>query len=203
MSNTSDPATPDRSGEAAGARVDPSAGTSAGPGAGAEGAAGLTARLNHAQPYALGLFRIVVGLLFACHGAASLFGVLGGAVGGGTVGAGVWPGWYAAVIQLVAGGLVLLGLGTRGAAFLASGSMAYAYFKVHQPEGLFPLQNGGEPSALFCWVFLLLVFTGPGALALDRLFGAGARNGADLTARERKTAEKSEKREERATPITA
>ncbi|MEU6986239.1 DoxX family protein [Streptomyces sp. NPDC046324] len=129
-------------------------------------------RVEQAQPYALGLFRFVIGLLFACHGAASLFGVLGGAVGGGTVPAGTWPGWYAAVIQLVGGALVAVGLGTRTAALLASGSMAYAYFKVHQPEGLFPLQNSGESAALFCWAFLLLVFTGPGALALDRLFGA-------------------------------
>ncbi|WP_406860682.1 DoxX family protein [Streptomyces sp. HUAS MG47] len=131
-------------------------------------------RLNQAQPYALGLFRIVIGLLFACHGAASLFGVLGGAQGGGTVPTGVWPFWYAAVIQLVAGGLVLLGLGTRIAALVASGSMAYAYFVVHQPEALFPLQNGGESSAVFCWAFLLLVFTGPGALALDGLFAKNA-----------------------------
>ena len=127
-------------------------------------------RLNRAQPYALGLFRIVVGLLFACHGAASLFGVLGGAMGSGSIPAGTWPGWYAALIQLVGGTLIVLGLGTRIAAFVASGSMAYAYFKVHQPEALFPLQNGGEPSAVFCWVFLLLVFTGPGSLALDLLF---------------------------------
>ncbi|MDT9692239.1 DoxX family protein [Streptomyces sp. P9(2023)] len=134
----------------------------------------LTNRLQQAQPYALGLFRIVIGLLFACHGAASLFGVLGGAAGGATVPAGTWPGWYAAVIQLAAGALVLVGLGTRTAAFLASGSMAYAYFSVHQPEGLFPLQNSGESSALFCWAFLLLVFTGPGALALEQVFG-GAR----------------------------
>ncbi|MGW7430499.1 DoxX family protein [Streptomyces sp. NPDC054861] len=132
----------------------------------------LVNRLHHAQPYALGLFRIVVGLLFASHGAASLFGVLGGAMGGGTIAAGTWPGWYAAVIQLVAGVLVLAGVRTRSAAFVASGSMAYAYFKVHQPEALFPLQNSGEGAALFCWAFLLLVFTGPGALALDRLFGA-------------------------------
>ncbi|SED47453.1 DoxX family protein [Streptomyces sp. TLI_105] len=131
--------------------------------------ASLTARLNQAQPYALGLFRIVVGLLFACHGASSLFGVLGGSA----TPAGTWPGWYAAVIQLGAGILVLAGLGTRSAAFLASGSMAYAYFKVHQPESLLPIQNGGESAAMFCWAFALLVFTGPGALALDRLFGAG------------------------------
>lgn len=136
----------------------------------------MTGRLNNAQPYALGLFRIVIGLLFACHGAASLFGVLGGAAGGGTIEAGTWPGWYAAVIQLVGGGLVLLGLGTRFAALIASGSMAYAYFKVHQPEALWPMQNGGEAAAIFCWVMLLFVFTGSGALGLDRLFsGRGAR----------------------------
>ncbi|MCX5583509.1 DoxX family protein [Streptomyces erythrochromogenes] len=132
----------------------------------------MNARLDHAQPYAVGLFRIVTGLLFASHGAASLFGVLGGAHGGGTVAAGTWPGWYAAAIQLVAGALVLLGLGTRAAAFVASGSMAYAYFTVHQPGALWPLQNGGEASAMFCWAFLLLVFTGPGALALDSLFAS-------------------------------
>ncbi|WP_030386639.1 DoxX family protein [Streptomyces sp. NRRL S-241] len=129
----------------------------------------MTERLNAARPYALGLFRIVTGLLFACHGAASLFGVLGGAHGGGTVAVGAWPGWYAAVIQLVAGALVLVGAGTRSAAFIASGSMAYAYFTAHQPDALFPIQNSGESSALYCWAFLLLVFTGPGAFALDRL----------------------------------
>ncbi|MFJ6486775.1 MULTISPECIES: DoxX family protein [unclassified Streptomyces] len=132
----------------------------------------MNARLDHARPYALGLFRIVTGLLFASHGAASLFGVLGGAHGGGTVATGTWPGWYAAAIQLVAGALVLLGLGTRAAAFVASGSMAYAYFTVHQPGALWPLQNGGEASAMFCWAFLLLVFTGPGALAVDGLFSS-------------------------------
>ncbi|MFF7973478.1 DoxX family membrane protein [Streptomyces sp. NPDC007905] len=131
----------------------------------------MTARLTSAQPYVLGLFRIVVGLLFAVHGAASLFGVLGGAMGtnGGTIPSGTWPGWYAAVIQLVAGGLVLLGLGTRGAALIASGSMAYAYFDVHQQAALWPLQNGGELPVLFCWSFFLLVFTGSGAFGLDRL----------------------------------
>ncbi|MEU1051813.1 DoxX family protein [Streptomyces sp. NPDC005876] len=145
----------------------------------------MTGRLENAQPYILGLFRIVVGLLFACHGAASLFGVLGGAAGsGGTVDAGTWPGWYAAVIQLVCGTLVLLGLGTRAAALIASGSMAYAYFKVHQPGALWPMENGGEPSAMFCWAFLLLVFTGSGAFGLDRVLdrrGSGQRRPAEET----------------------
>lgn len=74
------------------------------------------------------------------------------------------------MIQLVGGGLVLLGLGTRVAAFVASGAMAYAYFKVHQPTALWPIENGGEPAAMFSWAFLLLVFTGSGAFGLDRLF---------------------------------
>ncbi|KAA0932028.1 MULTISPECIES: DoxX family protein [Streptomyces] len=130
----------------------------------------MTGRLNSAQPYAIGLFRIVVGLLFACHGAVSLLGVLGGLDGkGATVETGAWPNWYAAVIELVGGTLVLLGLGTRAAAFIASGAMAYAYFKVHQPEALWPIQNSGEGAALYCWSMLLLVFTGSGAFGLDRL----------------------------------
>ncbi|WUW18904.1 DoxX family protein [Streptomyces sp. NBC_01465] len=131
----------------------------------------MTARTESAQPYALALFRIVTGLLFACHGASALFGVLGGT----KTDAGTWPGWYAAVIQLVCGVLVLSGLLTRPAALIASGSMAYAYFDVHQSNALWPIQNGGEASAMFCWAFLLLVFTGPGALALSRLLPARRR----------------------------
>ncbi|WP_425245133.1 DoxX family protein [Streptomyces sp. NEAU-NA10] len=150
----------------------------------------MSARLDTAQPYVIGLFRIVVGLLFVCHGVASLFGVLGGAAGtnGGTIDAGTWPGWYAAVIQLVCGSLVLIGLGTRAAAFLASGSMAYAYFKVHQPEALWPMENGGEAPAMFCWAFLLLVFTGSGALGVDRLFAKRSRSAEQQEPARRKAA---------------
>lgn len=117
----------------------------------------------------LSLFRVVTGLLFACHGAASLFGVLGGAHGGGTVEFGSWPGFWAAMIQLVCGGLVLVGLATRVAATVASGSMAYAYFVHHQAQGLWPIVNGGESAAMFCWMFLLVAVLGPGPYALDTL----------------------------------
>ncbi|MGW1076699.1 DoxX family protein [Streptomyces sp. NPDC002537] len=147
------------------------AGSASGSAAGTAGAPAIAERLDAARPYVLSAFRVVVGLLFACHGAASLFGVLGGAAGthGGTIDAGTWPGWYAAVIQLVGGVLVLLGAGTRTAALISSGSMAYAYFDVHQSMALWPIQNGGEASAMFAWAFLLIVFTGPGAVSLDRL----------------------------------
>jgi putative oxidoreductase len=114
------------------------------------------------------LFRVVVGLLFTLHGAASLFGIFGGNRGSGeAIAMGTWPGWWAALIQFVGGLLVLLGLGTRVAAIVCSGSMAYAYFVVHQPDGLLPLNNGGELAALFCWSFLLVAALGAGPWSLD------------------------------------
>lgn len=125
--------------------------------------------LNRSREHALALFRIVTGLLFSCHGAATLFDVLGGPHSG-VPELGAWPSWWAAAIQLVGGGLVLLGAWTRSSAFLCSGSMAYAYFTVHQPEALFPMENGGEPAAMFCWAFLLIALLGPGKWAVDSLF---------------------------------
>ncbi|GAA0334806.1 DoxX family protein [Actinoallomurus spadix] len=124
--------------------------------------------LNRLDGPVLSLFRIVVGLLFLFHGMASLFGVFGGNRGTGhAIAAGTWPGWYAALIQLICGALVLVGLLSRPAATLASGSMAYAYFTVHLKDGIIPLQNGGEPAAMFAWAFLLIAILGPGTWALD------------------------------------
>ena len=118
------------------------------------------------------LFRIVVGLLFTCHGLASLFGLFGGNRGTGEpIPVGTWPNWYAAVIQLVCGGLVLIGLFARPAAILASGSMAYAYFVVHQQNGLLPIENGGVTVALYCWSFLAIAVLGAGPWSLDALLG--------------------------------
>lgn len=116
------------------------------------------------------LYRIVLGFLFACHGVSSLFGVLGGNRGSGeAVPMFTWPGWWAALIQFVGGILVLAGLWTRIAAIICSGSMAYAYFVVHQPQGLFPIGNGGELAAMFCWSFFLVAVLGPGEWSLDNL----------------------------------
>jgi putative oxidoreductase len=76
------------------------------------------------------------------------------------------------VIELVAGLLIAIGLFTRAAAFIASGEMAVAYFWVHQPRSLWPIGdppggNGGTLAILFCFGFLLLVFTGPGIFSID------------------------------------
>jgi putative oxidoreductase len=116
------------------------------------------------QTHVIAIFRIVIGFLFATHGAAALFGVLGTK----QVEVFAWPSWWASAIQFVGGSLVMIGLGTRYAALLCSGSMAYAYFTVHQADALLPVQNGGEKAALFCFAFLLIAFLGNGAWALER-----------------------------------
>ncbi|MBS2963035.1 DoxX family protein [Actinocrinis puniceicyclus] len=116
------------------------------------------------------IYRIILGLLISCHGASTLFGVFGGAVGTGkTVSPFTWPGGAAALIQFVCGLAIMLGLATRPAAVLLSGSMAYAYFTVHQKHALLPIQNGGEPAALFAWGFLMIAFLGSGPWSLDAL----------------------------------
>jgi putative oxidoreductase len=117
-------------------------------------------------------FRISVAFLFACHGAASLFGVLDGAEGGAAVPVGAWPGWYAALIQLATGILVALGLLAVPASLLASGSMAYAYFVVHQKDGLLPIVNQGEPAAMFSLAFLLIAALGTSPYSVDQVIAS-------------------------------
>jgi putative oxidoreductase len=125
----------------------------------------LDARLDTYHSPVLGIFRIVIGFLFALHGTAKLFAWP--ASQGGAVPVGEWPTWWAGVIELVVGVLVMVGLFTRIAAIIGSGTMAYAYFTVHQPKGLLPIQNGGEPATLFCFAFLLIAFAGAGAFAIQ------------------------------------
>lgn len=108
------------------------------------------------------LFRIVLGVLFAFHGAQKLFGAFGGQVMTSS------PLMLAAgLIELVCGTLVAVGLLTSWAAFLASGEMAVAYFKVHAPQAFWPIENRGELAALYCFAFLYVAARGAGAYAID------------------------------------
>jgi putative oxidoreductase len=117
----------------------------------------------------IGASRIVISFLFGFHGLQG-FGFFGGIDGqGGGVPFGSFPGWWGSVLELVGALLLLVGLASRPAAILLSGVMAYAYFTVHAPMGLLPLQNMGEPSAVYSWVFLLFAAVGPGRFALDNL----------------------------------
>jgi len=122
--------------------------------------------LGRHRDRAIGLFRVVIGFLFGLHGTAKLFGWP--ATKTGVVPFGSWPYWWAGVIEVVVGVLVMIGLFTRIAALLGSGTMAFAYFTEHQPAGLLPIQNGGELAVLYCFAFFLLAFTGGGAFAVQR-----------------------------------
>ncbi|MCD1636484.1 DoxX family protein [Martelella mediterranea] len=75
--------------------------------------------------------------------------------------------WVGGILEIVGGALIVLGLFTRISAFVLSGMMAVAYFMFHAPSSLYPANNGGDAAILFCFIFLYLVFAGPGSFSLD------------------------------------
>lgn len=115
---------------------------------------------------ALGLLRIITGLLFLAEGTmkwsgfppppapmphittTSLLGIAG-------------------LIEISGGFLIAIGLLTRPVAFILAGEMAVAYFHTHFPHGVFPMTNNGMPAVLFCFLFLYFSFAGAGAWGLD------------------------------------
>ena len=115
--------------------------------------------------FAFPLMRIVLGLMFSCHGAQKLFGVLGGQP--------MHEGMMllAGIIEFTGGLLMAIGLFTRVAAFIASGEMAAAYFMAHAPHGFWPIVNKGELAVAYCFVFLYIAAHGAGAFSLDGMRG--------------------------------
>lgn len=111
-------------------------------------------------PRVLSLLRIITALLFIEHGLMKLFHFPAPQPGAPDP----LPAMLlaAAIIEVVGGGLIALGLFTRLAAFICSGQMAVAYFTAHASQGFWPALNGGEPAILYCFVFFYLVFAGPG-----------------------------------------
>lgn len=127
----------------------------------------LSSQLNPWAPKVLSIVRIVAGLAFMVHGLGKHFGYpdLGMVFEPGS------PPWIAGWIELVGGALIALGLLTRLAAFISSGTMAVAYFMVHAPQNFFPATNGGEAALLYCFLFFYLVFAGPGPWSVDAKMG--------------------------------
>jgi putative oxidoreductase len=123
--------------------------------------------LNPYAPRVLSLVRIMSGLLFMAHGILKhlSFPAPGMQTEVGS------PGWIAGLIELVAGGLIVLGLFTRPAAFIASGTMAFAYFMAHAPRSFYPIVNEGELAILYCFIFFYFIFAGPGPWSLDAKMG--------------------------------
>ena len=132
--------------------------------------------LKEREDHAYALLRIVAGFLFIWHGSQKLFN---------------FPLEFpyplspliqaAAIIEIVGGALILIGLFTRPVAFLCSGTMAVAYWMVHGMRDLFPINNGGEISALYCFIFLFIACKGSGMWSIEKLLSA---NGQDPLAGE-------------------
>ena len=124
--------------------------------------------------YAYTTLRVLVGLLFACHGLPKLFGIL--FTRPDQSAAELWSqGWFGGVIELVAGVFIALGLFTRPAAFLASGTMAVAYIQFHWKgaldERFLPMVNDGELAVVYCFLFLFMWIRGAGPISIDRQLG--------------------------------
>lgn len=120
-------------------------------------------KLDKFQPVTLNALRIVAGFLFFLHGTQKLFGQPGDSE----------PAtffsqfWLAGFLETFGGFLILIGLFVKPVAFILSGQMAVAYFQVHLPRGFWPLLNGGELAALYCFLFLFLFTRGGGNFSLD------------------------------------
>ena len=118
--------------------------------------------LANYAPHAYAILRIVVGLLFLCHGLQKVFGLFGGTSVPLLSLLGV-----AGIAEIIGGALITLGFFTGTVAFILSGEMAVAYFMGHFPAGFWPIQNQGEPAVLFCFIFLYMATQGSGRWSLD------------------------------------
>lgn len=120
--------------------------------------------LDRFAPQILGIVRIVSGLCFMEHGLSKHLNFPPSAMHPSI---GSLPG-IAGVIEIVAGLLITIGFFSRPAAFIASGTMAFAYFIAHFPRSFFPLLNGGDAAILFCFIFLYLAAAGPGSFSINK-----------------------------------
>ena len=116
-------------------------------------------------PRLLSVLRIVAALIFLEHGTQKLFGFPPTASGTGPAMFSLL--WFAAILELVGGIMLLIGLLTRPVAFVLSGEMAFAYFIAHAPRNFFPALNGGDAAILYCFVFLYIAAAGGGVWSLD------------------------------------
>ena len=123
--------------------------------------------LGKFTPHFYALLRMVAGIMFAMHGSQKLLG---------------WPGdkpavelaslmGFAGIVELVGGLLIAVGFLASWAAFIASGQMAVAYFQFHQPNGFWPIENGGQPAVLYCFIFLFFAAHGAGDWSVDAWLG--------------------------------
>lgn len=136
----------------------------------------MNATVSRFSPQLLAALRIVAGVLFLAHGLVKVAGFPEGAQPGQQAILSLFG--IGGLIEIVTGGLLVLGLFTRPAALIASGQMAVAYWLFHAPASPFPVINGGDASILFSFIFLYIVAAGPGAFAVDDVLPKAARRAA-------------------------
>ena len=128
---------------------------------------GAIAKWSAWGPQMGSLLRIVAALLFAMAGTVKLFGWPMGMPPDGSTAAFMTQVWIGGVLEVVGGVLLMLGLFTRPVAFILSGQMAVAYFQFHQPQGFWPVQNGGVAAVVYCFLWLYYSAAGAGPWSLD------------------------------------
>ena len=134
---------------------------------------------TRAAPVLLAVLRVVSGALFLAHGLIKVFGFPAGAQPGQQALLSLFG--IGGLIEVVTGVLLIAGLLTRPAAFIASGQMAVAYWMFHAPASFFPAVNGGDAAILYAFIFLYIAAAGPGAFSVDGLLSrASSKPGADF-----------------------
>jgi putative oxidoreductase len=122
-------------------------------------------------PQAYALMRFVTGLLFMFHGTQKLFSFPTGV----SFEMPFHIHYIAGPIEVVGGILVAVGLSAGWAAFICSGQMAIAYWTAHAFKNLYPILNGGELAAFYCFVFLYISTQGSGIWSVDALRATGSK----------------------------
>jgi putative oxidoreductase len=127
----------------------------------------INAMLARFQPQVLSIFRIITGLLLFQFGVAKVLKFPIVAPFDKVEPFQLY--WCAGCIELVLGGLLILGLCSRIVAFILCGEMAFAYFISHFPRGFIPLLNGGENAIMFCFACLYIACAGGGPYGIDAM----------------------------------
>jgi putative oxidoreductase len=119
----------------------------------------------------LSILRMVAALLFILHGTQKLFSWPTPAQPGPPIDLITQRG-IAGILEAFGGIAILLGIFTRPVAFLLAGEMAVAYFQVHFPRSMYPINNGGDNAVLFCFIFLYLMVAGAGTWSIDHMIAS-------------------------------
>jgi putative oxidoreductase len=134
-------------------------------------AANIVAKWSARAPYLMSVLRIMAASMFMLAGTMIVFAFPAGIPPTGGTAPLMSQIWIGGILELIGGGLLLLGLFTRPVAFLLAGEMAVAYFQFHAPQGFWPNMNGGVPAVLYTFVWLYFSAAGAGPWSLDAKLG--------------------------------